>query len=164
MRNNKPRFWTMKNGVLSLGVTTFLALASCGGNSKNMEKGTPIAFSKTAIQAMQANKEEHEGKRYSVEGYLSYSAGFTVYTNRPQTVTIKQALNSSDYQNDIAISMPWEKDGKNSVYLPENPDNAEPVFYDNEGKPLTQKDKVMVSFSIDNTDAFPTNIRLDKAR
>lgn len=122
-----------------------------------------MAFSDAELKKMLANKEEYKGKPFSVEGFLTYSAGFTVYTNRLQTVSVKQALNS-DYQDNIAISMPWEKDGKNSVYLPQNTANDEPVFYDNEGKPLSSKDKVIVSFSLTDAEVFPTDIRLDKAK
>lgn len=164
MKTIKTTLFTMKTTARLLCVITLLTLVSCGESSKNLEKGTPVAFSKAGIQAMQADKEANNGKRFSIEGYLSYSPGFDVYVNRPQTVSVKQALNSNDYQNDIAISMPWKKDGKNSVYHPQTADKGEPVFYDNEGKPLTQKDKVIVSFSLNDTDVFPTDIRLDKAQ
>ncbi|MCS3869351.1 hypothetical protein J3D55_002267 [Chryseobacterium ginsenosidimutans] len=57
-------------------------------SGKNREKGTPIESSKTAVQKIVVDKETNEGKRFSITGYLNYSAGMTVYVDRPQTVYV----------------------------------------------------------------------------
>lgn len=163
MKKIKETLITVKSGAILLCAATLFAFSSCGG-SENLEKGTPIEFSKDAVKTLQDNTEENEGKRFSIEGYLTYSPGFAIYTNRPQTVIVHSDLEGTNSENNIAVSMPWKKDGKNSVFVAEDSENEDPIFYDNEGNSFTEKDKVIVSFSVTTADAFPTKVRIDKVK
>lgn len=146
---------------------TLLTAASCtlfdGG--KNREKGTPIESSKTAVQKIITAKESNEGKRFSITGYLNYSAGLTVYVDRPQTVYVNTAP-GDDGETITPIKMNWKQDGHNSVFVPENAGRGsdKTIFYDNDGKPLTTNDKVEVSFEVEESSIYPVEVRIDKVK
>lgn len=142
-----------------------LTALSCSnfGSGKNREKGTPIESSKVAVQKILADKEANEGKRFSITGYLNYSAGMTVYIGRPQTVYVNTAA-ADEGETITPIEMAWAQNGHNSVFVPENAGRGsdKTIFYDNEGKPLTTNDKVEVSFEVGKASIYPVEVRIDK--
>lgn len=146
---------------------TLLAVTSCSflDGGKNREKGTPMESSKTAVQEIVADKEANEGKRFSITGYLNYSAGMTVYVDRPQTVYVNTAP-GDDGETITPVEMSWKQNGHNSVFVPEDAgrgsDNT--IFYDNDGKPLTTNDKVEVSFEVGKSSIYPLEVRIDKVK
>ena len=146
---------------------TLSAFTSCSyfESGKNREKGTPMESSKAAVQKIMADKETNEGKRFSIIGYLNYSAGMTVYVNRPQTVYVNTAP-GDDGETITPVEMKWSENGHNSVFVPEDAGRGsdKTIFYDNEGKPLTTNDKVEVSFTVEKTSVNPVEIRIDKVK
>jgi len=146
---------------------TLSAFTSCSyfESGKNREKGTPMESSKAAVQKITADKETNEGKRFSITGYLNYSAGMTVYVDRPQTVYVNTAP-GDDGETITPVEMKWSENGHNSVFVPEDAGRGsdKTIFYDNEGKPLTTNDKVEVSFTVEKTSVNPVEIRIDKVK
>jgi len=157
------KFKTLFLVAVTAGV--LLATASCSyfESGKNREKGTPIESSKTAVQKILTEKETNEGKRFSITGYLNYSAGMTVYVSRPQTVYVNTAP-GDDGETITPIQMAWVQNGHNSVFVPEDAGRGsdKTIFYDNEGKPLTTNDKVEVSFEVGKASIYPFEVRIDK--
>lgn len=153
--------------VMAAVAGTLLTATSCSyfESGKNREKGTPMESSKTAVQKIIAAKEANEGKRFSITGYLNYSAGMTVYVDRPQTVYVNTAP-GDDGETITPIEMNWKQDGHNSVFVPEDAGRGsdKTIFYDNEGKPLTTNDKVEVSFEVGKSSIYPVEIRIDKVK
>lgn len=143
----------------------FVSCSSFGGSTKNKEKGNPIETSKSAVEAILADKKGNEGKRFSITGYLNYSPGLRVYTSRPQLVFVYTEAGKKGNVTSI-IEMPWEENGKNSVFTPQNAggDGSKTIFYDNEGTALTMNDKVIISFSVNEEITNPTDIRIDKTQ
>ncbi|MDQ0594553.1 hypothetical protein QFZ37_002922 [Chryseobacterium ginsenosidimutans] len=159
---------TKKTFFLTAAIAgTLFTVASCSyfESGKNREKGTPMESSKTAIQKILADKEANEGKRFSIAGYLNYSAGMTVYIDRPQTVYVNTTP-GDDGETITPVEMKWAENGHNSVFVPENAGRGsdKTIFYDNEGKPLTTNDKVEVSFEVGKTSIYPVEVRIDKIK
>lgn len=146
---------------------TLLTATSCSffEGGKNREKGTPMESSKTAVQKILDNKETNDGKRFSVTGYLNYSAGMTVYVDRPQTVYVNTAP-GDDGETITPVEMKWAENGHNSVFVPEDAGRGsdKTIFYDNEGEPLTTNDKVEVSFEVGKASIYPYEVRIDKVK
>lgn len=146
---------------------TLLTATSCSffEGGKNREKGTPMESSKTAVQKILDDKEANEEKRFSIIGYLNYSAGMTVYVDRPQTVYVNTAP-GDDGETITPIEVKWAENGHNSVFVPEDVGRGsdKTIFYDNEGKPLTTNDKVEVSFEVGKTSIYPYEVRIDKVK
>jgi hypothetical protein len=144
-----------------------LTATSCSyfESGKNREKGTPVESSKTAVQKIIAAKEVNEGKRFSITGYLNYSAGMTVYVDRPQTVYVNTAP-GDDGETISPVEMDWKQDGHNSVFVPEDAGRGsdKTIFYDNDGQPLTTNDKVEVSFEVGKSSIYPVEVRIDKVK
>ncbi|MEI3790607.1 MULTISPECIES: hypothetical protein [unclassified Chryseobacterium] len=144
-----------------------LTATSCSyfESGKNREKGTPVESSKTAVQKIIAAKEVNEGKRFSITGYLNYSAGMTVYVDRPQTVYVNTAP-GDDGETITPVEMDWKQDGHNSVFVPEDAGRGsdKTIFYDNDGQPLTTNDKVEVSFEVGKSSIYPVEVRIDKVK
>ncbi|MGN7757429.1 hypothetical protein ACTJIV_08110 [Chryseobacterium sp. 22532] len=144
-----------------------LTATSCSyfESGKNREKGTPVEPSKTAVQKIIAAKEVNEGKRFSITGYLNYSAGMTVYVDRPQTVYVNTAP-GDDGETITPVEMDWKQDGHNSVFVPEDAGRGsdKTIFYDNDGQPLTTNDKVEVSFEVGKSSIYPVEVRIDKVK
>ncbi|WP_223558850.1 flagellin [Chryseobacterium lathyri] len=144
-----------------------LTATSCSyfESGKNREKGTPVESSKTAVQKIIAAKEVNEGKRFSITGYLNYSAGMTVYVDRPQTVYVNTAP-GDDGETITPVEMDWKQDGHNSVFVPEDTGRGsdKTIFYDNDGQPLTTNDKVEVSFEVGKSSIYPVEVRIDKVK
>lgn len=144
-----------------------LTTTSCSffEGGKNREKGTPLESTKTAVQKIVAEKEANEGKRFSITGYLNYSAGMTVYVDRPQTVYVNTAP-GDEGETITPIEMTWKKDGHNSVFVPEEAGRGsdKTIFYDNDGKTLTTNDKVEVSFEVGKASIYPYEVRIDKIK
>nr|WP_314495953.1 hypothetical protein [uncultured Chryseobacterium sp.] len=160
----------MKSKTFFLTVMTsaiLLTATSCSyfESGKNREKGTPIESSKSAVQKILNDKEANEGKRFSVTGYLNYSAGMTVYVNRPQSVYVNTAP-GDDGETITPVEMKWQENGYNSVFVPEEAGRGsdKTIFYDNEGKPLTTNDKVEVSFEVGKGSVYPVEVRIDKVK
>ncbi|KFC19560.1 hypothetical protein [Chryseobacterium sp. FH1] len=159
---------TYKTLFVTIAVTGILLTAtSCSffEGGKNREKGTPVESSKATVKKIVDDIEANEGKRFSITGYLSYSAGFTVYTNRPQTVTVNTAPNGGG-ETITPVEMKWAENGHNSIFLPEDAgrESDKTIFYDNEGTPLTTNDKVEVSFEVGKSSIYPVEIRIDKVK
>lgn len=154
----------MKRPILLLTIAACLTggLSSCDllGKGK-LEKGTPVASTKENMEKLKAETKD-ETKRFAITGYLYFSPGFTLYTSRPQTVYVISHPDSS--ANMIAnVKMSYGADRANSVFFPgEERDASKSVFYDNEGKALSPKDKVMVSFKVGQAGFFE-DVRIDKA-
>jgi hypothetical protein len=146
---------------------TLSATTSCSyfESGKNREKGTPMESSKTAVQKVLADKEKNDGKRFSITGYLNYSAGMTVYVDRPQSVYVNTAP-GDEGETITPIEMKWAENGNNSVFVPEAAGRGsdKTIFYDNEGKQLMTNDKVEVSFEVKETSIYPVDIRIDKVK
>jgi hypothetical protein len=144
-----------------------LTATSCSyfESGKNREKGRPVESSKTAVQKIIAAKEVNEGKRFSITGYLNYSAGMTVYIDRPQTVYVNTAP-GDDGETITPVEMDWKQDGHNSVFVPEDAGRGsdKTIFYDNDGQPLTTNDKVEVSFEVGKSSIYPVEVRIDKVK
>ena len=158
----------IRTKLLAIIAATAIAITSCTlieGTSKHRKKGTPIASTKAAVEKVLADKKANEGKRFAITGYLDYSANMTVYTNRPQTVYVYPDPEKSSPFMAMA-DMHWEESGHNSVFVPKDGggDGSKTLFYDNDGKPLTSKDKVMISFSVDESSNNLTEVRIDKAQ
>lgn len=153
--------------VTALIAGTLSTVTSCSyfESGKNREKGTPVESSKTAVQKILDDKEASEGKRFSITGYLNYSAGMTVYVGRPQTVYVNTAPGDGG-ETITPIEMAWAENGHNSVFVPENAGRGsdKTIFYDNEGKPLTTNDKVEVSFEVGKASVYPVEVRIDKVK
>lgn len=156
--------------------TLFIAAAIAGAlltatscsffeGGKNREKGTPMESSKIAVQKILDDKEANEGKRFSITGYLNYSAGMTVYVDRPQTVYVNTAP-GDDGETITPIEVKWAENGHNSVFVPEDAGRGsdKTIFYDNEGKPLITNDKVEVSFEVGKASIYPYEVRIDKVK
>jgi hypothetical protein len=107
----------------------------------------------------------NEGKRFSITGYLNYSAGMTVYIDRPQTVYVNTAP-GDDGETITPVEMDWKQDGHNSVFVPEDAGRGsdKTIFYDNDGQPLTTNDKVEVSFEVGKSSIYPVEVRIDKVK
>lgn len=145
-----------------------ITLHSCSffeGTAKHREKGTPIESTKSAVDQLLAKSKDNTEKRFSITGYLNYSASGTVYTSRPQTVYVRTTP-GSDGETIASIQMHWSENGVNSVFVPDNGsgDYTKSIFYDNEGKPLTSKDKVTVSFNVEEGNSYLVETRIDKAQ
>lgn len=171
-----PKNINTKNQINMTSKTLFITAVIAGTLStatscsyfesgKNLEKGTPMESSKTAVQKILADKETNEGKRFSITGYLNYSAGMTVYVDRPQSVYVNTAP-GDDGETITPIELKWAENGNNSVFVPEDAGRGsdKTIFYDNEGKPLTTNDKVEVSFEVDKASIYPVKIRVDKVK
>ncbi|MEJ2901077.1 hypothetical protein [Pedobacter panaciterrae] len=157
-----------KTLFLTAAIAGALSTASSCSNfesGKNREKGTPVESSKTAVQKILADKEANEGKRFSITGYLNYSAGMTVYVDRPQSVYVNTAP-GDEGETITPLEMKWAQNGYNSVFVPENAGRGsdKTIFYDNEGKPLTTNDKVEVSFEVGKASIYPFEVRIDKIK
>jgi len=146
---------------------TLSTVSSCSyfENGKNREKGTPMESSKAAVQKILDDKEANEGKRFAITGYLNYSAGMTVYVDRPQTVYVNTAP-GDDGETITPVEMKWAENGYNSVFVPENAGRGsdKTIFYDNEGKPIYTNDKVEVSFEVGKASIYPIEVRIDKVK
>jgi hypothetical protein len=153
--------------VMAAVAGALLTATSCSyfESGKNREKGTPVESSKTAVQKIIAAKEVNEGKRFSITGYLNYSAGMTVYVDRPQTVYVNTAP-GDDGETITPVEMDWKQDGHNSVFVPEDAGRGsdKTIFYDNDGQPLTTNDKVEVSFEVGKSSIYPVEVRIDKVK
>ncbi|RQO31809.1 hypothetical protein DBR32_07665 [Taibaiella sp. KBW10] len=151
----------MKKLMLVLSAVSLLTITSCSLFSNKREKGTPIESTKTAVDALKADKSK-EGKRYTITGYLTYTPPLTVYTNRPQTVYVYTT--PGDPNSQIAIlDMSWGEHA-NAVFLPgKERDLDKVIFYDNENKPFTSADKVDISFETD-VNVYLQKIRIDRAQ
>lgn len=153
--------------VTAVIVGTLSAFTSCSyfEGGKNREKGTPIESSKTAVQKILDNKEANEGKRFSITGYLNYSAGMTVYVDRPQTVYVNNAP-GDDGETITPVEMKWADKGYNSVFVPADAGRGsdKTIFYDNEKNPITQNDKVEVSFEVGKGSIYPVEVRIDRVK
>ncbi|WP_131368664.1 hypothetical protein [Chryseobacterium luteum] len=147
------------------GIASTATSCSFFESSRNREKGTPIESSKAAVQKILDDEKANEGKRFSITGYLNYSAGMTVYIGRPQTVYVNKAP-GDDGETITPVKMAWAENGHNSVFVPENAGRGsdKTIFYDNEGKPLTTNDKVEVSFEVEQSSVYPVEIRIDKVK
>jgi len=156
---------TALTAVALLGTLTLTSCSFFEGSAKHREVGTPIPSTKKAVDAILADDEANEGKRFMITGYLNYSASMSVYTSRPQTVYV---YSSPDHvgANITPIEMHWAENGTNSVFVPQDGggDETKTIFYDNDSKPITGKDKVNVSFSVSNQSVYPIEIRIDKAK
>lgn len=159
---------TIKTTVVLTLLTAVLLTSSCsffGGSAKNREKGTPMESTKSAVEKVLADVKSNEGKRFAITGYLSYSPAMTVYTSRPQTVYVSSTPGNLDDQF-ATIEMSWKENGHNSVFLDQNAgrDGTKAIFYDHDGKPLNQNDKVVVSFSVNDQSVYLTEARIDRAQ
>ncbi|WP_177765263.1 hypothetical protein [Flavobacterium sp. I3-2] len=144
--------------LVSFAIAT-LTLMSCGSKDQVLEKGTAIESTKAAVDAITSDKKANEGKRFTIEGYLNYTPLHRVYTNRYQTVHVNSEPNKKgEWIGDI--SMKWGENEKNKVFVTET--TGETFFYDNEGKSLTNNDKVSISFSVSEDETYPIDIRIDK--
>jgi len=134
-------------------------------SGKNREKGTPMESSKAAVQKILDDKEANEGKRFAITGYLNYSAGMTVYVDRPQTVYVNTEPGDNG-ETITPVEMNWAENGYNSVFVPEEAGRGsdKTIFYDNEGKPISTNDKVEVSFEVEKTSVYPIKVRIDKVK
>lgn len=146
-----------------MAVAGSMYFMSC--SSKPREKGTPIESTSAAVKAVLDNKKANDGKRFAVTGYLHYSPGFAVYTNRPQTVYVCPEPGEAG-KSIATIDMQWKHEGHNSVFVPDEAgrDATKTIFYDNEGKALSGKDKVTVSFGVSENSASLIEPRVDKAQ
>ncbi|MDQ0782345.1 hypothetical protein [Chryseobacterium sp. W4I1] len=146
---------------------TLSTVSSCSyfESGKNREKGTPMESSKAAVQKILDDKEANEGKRFAITGYLNYSAGMTVYVDRPQTVYVNTAP-GDDGETITPVEMKWAENGHNSVFVPEDAGRGsdKTIFYDNEGKPISTNDKVEVSFEVGKASIYPIEVRIDKVK
>jgi hypothetical protein len=158
-------FKTLFSTTAIAGVLATAISCSYFESGKNREKGTPIESSKTAVQKVLTDKDTNEGKRFSITGYLNYSAGMTVYVGRPQTVYVNTAP-GDEGETITPIEMAWAQNGHNSVFVPEDAGRGsdKTIFYDNEGKTLTTKDKVEVSFEVGQASIYPFKVRIDKVK
>jgi hypothetical protein len=145
---------------ISIGACSFFE-----PTGKNREKGMTIASTKAAIDSLMADKETNDGKRFTVIGYLYYTPGFTVYTNRPQTIYIRTESGMTK-ENIASVDAHWAKDGHNSVFVPAEAGREveNTIFYDHEAKPFTFTDKVSISFTVSKTSVFLTEPRFDKVQ
>ncbi|MDR6514709.1 hypothetical protein [Chryseobacterium camelliae] len=146
---------------------TLSTVTSCSyfESGKNREEGTPIESSKAAVQKILDNKEANGGKRFAITGYLNYSAGMTVYIDRPQTVYVNTAP-GDDGETITPVEMNWAENGHNSVFVPKDAGRGsdKTIFYDNEGSPISTNDKVKVSFEVGKASIYPVEVRIDKIK
>ncbi len=153
--------------IASVLAGTLLTAGSCSyfESGKNREKGTPVESSKAAVKKLLDDKEANEGKRFSITGYLNYSAGMTVYIDRPQTVYVNTAP-GDDGETITPVEMKWSENGINSVFVPEDAGRGsdKTIFYDHEGKPLSTNDKVEVSFEAGKGSVYPVEVRIDRVK
>ena len=158
----------IQNTFLALGLLGATALSSCsflGGGAEDREKGTPIESTEKTVKEISANKEDNEGKRFSVTGYLLYEAMSNVYTNRKQSVYI--CTEPGNIAKSIGtIDTHWAENGHNSVFVPEDGggDKAKTIFYDHEGKPFSMNQKVTVSFGVKESFANLVEARFDRVK
>ena len=157
---------TITNTLLALTIVGATSLMSCSffGGSAHREKGTPIASAEASLNKIIADKEDNEGKRFTVTGYLSYSASMNVYTNRPQTVYIYAKPGKEERIGGIEVH--WSENGHNSVFVPQDGggDESKTIFYDHDGKPFSMNDKVDISFSVGNKSVYPYEARFDRTK
>jgi len=157
---------SIKKMLLTIVVIGATSLTSCSffeGSAKHREMGTPIASTKAAVEKIMADTEGNEDKRFSITGYLGFSATMSVYTNRPQMVYVY----SEPGEESIAtIEMHWSENGTNSVFVPQDGggDESKTIFYDNDGKPLSMNDKVTVSFSVSDQSTDLVETRIDRVQ
>jgi hypothetical protein len=156
----------IKYTLIAITMVALTSVSSCSffeGTAKHREKGTPIASTKPAVDKILANIEDNEDKRYSITGYLHFSASTSVYTSRPQYVEVY--AQPGDRSAIATIEMHWRENGNNSVFVPQDGgrDETKTIFYDNEGKPFSMSDKVTISFSVSDQSPDLVETRLDRA-
>lgn len=150
--------------IAAIGSTSAISCSFFEGSSKHREKGTAIASTEASVKKILADSEKNEGRRFAISGYLSYAAVMNVYTNRPQTVYVYAKPDKEELIS--AIDVHWAENGHNSVFVPNdgNGDESKTIFYDNDGKPFSMRDKVTVSFSVGDKSAYPFETRFDRLK
>jgi hypothetical protein len=160
--------------ITVLLLTTILSFSACNSN----EKGT-VLITAEQFKSLTWDKA-NAGKRLGIVGYPAVSTDLNITANQKGTLTI---FTEPDEKGKIIAQFYIKMgDSKNEMYVPDKFTNADLIVYDNEGKKLTTKDKILFSFTVDmdtkrepliveinqikHTEYFgqgPISIRIDKA-